>query len=106
MAKRYIVTEDNGCGCLSGCGGVIGFLLIGSFLMVIAPYLIGFFVVLAIILGIIFIPKIRLNKQKQREEAELDERERRLALEQRRRDLERREKEMSSSSERKDWSDF
>ena len=105
MAKRYVVTENTGCGCGSGCGGVIGFLLIGSFLMAVAPYLLVFFVILGIILAIIYVPKMKANKQRLKEEEELNERERRLELEQRRRDLERREKEMASS-ENKDWSDF
>lgn len=105
MSKRYIVTESRGGGCGCGCIGLLFFLIFGSLILSILPYLMIFIVIAGIILALIYIPKIRDARQRQKEEAELDERERRLNLERRRKELERRERELHASDS-EDWKDF
>lgn len=108
MGKRYIVTEDNGCGC-SGCGTVFAFLIIGSILISIAPYLLAALLVILIIVGIIYYPKYKENKNHQKQEKEFADREKQIEIELRRRELEKREKEVfgnKSSNEPTDWDDF
>ena len=108
MAKRYVVTEESGCGCGSFFFGAIALMFISPFI----PFLAGILAVVAIIWLIIYIPKYRVKKQQQREYDELAERERQLDLQQKIMDLEAREKELRKKQEdftdSKDnsWDDF
>lgn len=108
VAKRYIVTEDSGCGC-GGCGTIFAFLILGSILISIAPYLLAGLVVILIIVGIIYYPKYKENKQRKKQEAEFAERERQIEIELRKRELEKREKEVfghKNSDDVDNWEDF
>ncbi|MBV7390078.1 hypothetical protein [Enterococcus alishanensis] len=104
MGKKYVVTEESGCGCWS----VIGFLFLCSIFITIAPYLL-FILIIAVIIGlIIYIPKMRQRKQHAAEEAELAERERQLELRAKRIALEKRERELNDHKEidNDGWDDF
>lgn len=63
MGKRYIVTEDTGCGC--GCGGCMNFILVLiviSILASIAPYLIVVALVILLIWLFVGYPKRKQKK--------------------------------------------
>ncbi|WP_430598237.1 hypothetical protein [Enterococcus sp. AZ177] len=103
MGKRYVVTEESGC----GCGTLfVGALLISLFTAAL-PYLIPV-VIIAIICWFVFgYPKMKENKRKAKEEAEILELERLNELERRRIEAERVQEELRSKKEKKnDWSDF
>lgn len=108
MSKRYVVTEESGCGCGSLVVGAIFLSIIYPYV----PYLVGIIVIIAIIWLIIYIPKYNKKKKRQMEEDELAEREHQLILEQRRMDLEVREREMRNKRNRlngdrdSSWDDF
>lgn len=104
MGKRYVVTEESGCGCWS----VIGFLFLGSIFITIAPYLLILLIIAVVIGLIIYIPKLKQRKQQAAEEAELAERERQLELQAKRIALEKRERELNGQQDvdDEDWDDF
>ncbi|EMW6211836.1 hypothetical protein AAFD74_001883 [Enterococcus faecalis] len=98
MGKRYIVTEDSGCGGC-GCGTILGLAILITFIGSILPYLIPIVIIGLIIFLIFYIPKYKENKKKATEENEINERERRLELEAKRMDLERRERQLKEKRE-------
>ena len=104
MAKRYIVTEDKGC----GCGSFIGFVIVVGILMTIAPYLLMGLAVILIVAAIIYIPRYRENKRRNLEEAEIAERERQYELKKRRAEIEEKERKLNSKANQQDdnWEDF
>lgn len=108
MSKKYIVKEKSGCGCWT----FFGFLIIAGIFMTYLPIIAGVAVIAAIIWGIVYYPKYKVNKQRKQDEAEIAERERQIELERRRMDLENQEKELKSKrndnneTEDSNWDDF
>lgn len=105
MGKRYVVTEESGCGCGSLLVGAIFLSIITPFV----PYIAGIIVILVGIWLLFYIPKRNANKRKQREEDELAERERQLNLKQKRMELEARERELRNKwneNSNDSWDDF
>ena len=109
MGKRYVVTEESGC----GCGTLfVGAILISLFIS-IAPYLIPIAIIAIVCWFIFAYPKRKEIKRKAQEEAAIEaeilEMERTNELEHRRIEAERIKEELRLKKEKnskEDWSDF
>lgn len=94
MGKRYVLKQERGCG--TGCFSIFGFIILGSVLISIAPFLLAIVAVVAVVWAIMYFPKYKTNRERRQREDDLAERERRLDYERRKRDIERREDAMYS----------